>query len=102
MAREDRDIGELLKRFIPLAVNNLLVAPHNLQALLHDIQALIHALNITKMPLNIFKMPLLVLEGEEAPPLRVVRGAAEAKALAREVLRSLGTAGRRGSCLESL
>jgi hypothetical protein len=39
--REDRDIGEFLERLIPLAVNNLLVAPHNLHALLHDIQALI-------------------------------------------------------------
>jgi hypothetical protein len=28
--REDRDIGELLERLIPLAVNNLLVAPHNM------------------------------------------------------------------------
>jgi hypothetical protein len=41
--QEDRDVGELLERLIPLAVNNLLVASHNLQALLHDIQALIHA-----------------------------------------------------------
>jgi hypothetical protein len=38
---EDRDVGELLERLIPLTVNNLLVAPHNLQALLHVIQALI-------------------------------------------------------------
>jgi hypothetical protein len=41
--REDRDIGELLERLVPLVVNNLLVAPHNLQVLLHEIQALIHA-----------------------------------------------------------
>jgi hypothetical protein len=38
---EDRDVGELLEWLVPLAVNNLLVAPHNLQALLHDIQVLI-------------------------------------------------------------
>jgi hypothetical protein len=41
--REDIDVEELLERLIPLALNNLLVAPHNLQALLHDIQALICA-----------------------------------------------------------
>jgi hypothetical protein len=46
-----------------------------------------------KMPLNIFRKSLLVLEVEEAPPLWVVQGAAEAEALAREVLGSLGTAG---------
>jgi hypothetical protein len=34
---EDRDIGELLERLIPLAVNNLLVAPHNLKAPIHHI-----------------------------------------------------------------
>jgi hypothetical protein len=57
------------------------------------------------MPLNIFRKPLLVLETKEAPPLWVVRegaaiGAAEEPA--REFIRSLGTVGRRGSCLESL
>jgi hypothetical protein len=36
--REDMDIGELLERLIPLAVNNLLVAPHNLKALIHHIR----------------------------------------------------------------
>jgi hypothetical protein len=41
--QEDRDVGELLEWLIPLAVNNLLVAPHNLQVLLHDIEALIQA-----------------------------------------------------------
>jgi hypothetical protein len=41
--REDRDIGELLERLIPLAVNNLLVAPHNLKALIHHIHTLISA-----------------------------------------------------------
>jgi hypothetical protein len=42
--REDRDNGELLERLVPLAVNNLLVAPHNLKALIHHIQMLISAL----------------------------------------------------------
>jgi hypothetical protein len=41
--REDRDVRELLERLIPLAVNNLLVAPHNLKALIHHIQTLISA-----------------------------------------------------------
>jgi hypothetical protein len=41
--REDRDVGELLEWLVPLAVNNLLVAPHNLNALIHHIQALISA-----------------------------------------------------------
>jgi hypothetical protein len=36
--REDMDIGELLERLVPLAVNNLLVAPHNLKALIHHIR----------------------------------------------------------------
>jgi hypothetical protein len=39
--REDRDIGELLKWLVPLAVNNLLAMPHNLKALIHHIQTLI-------------------------------------------------------------
>jgi hypothetical protein len=34
---EDRDVGEFLERLIPLAVNNLLLAPHNLKALIHYI-----------------------------------------------------------------
>jgi hypothetical protein len=37
------DIGEILERLVPLAVNNLLVAPHNLKALIHHIQTLISA-----------------------------------------------------------
>jgi hypothetical protein len=37
------DVGELLERLIPLAVNNLLVAPHNLKAMIHHIQTLISA-----------------------------------------------------------
>jgi hypothetical protein len=41
---EDRDVGELLERLVPLAVNNLLVASHNLKALIHHIQTLISAL----------------------------------------------------------
>jgi hypothetical protein len=41
--REDRDVGELLEWLVPLAVNNLLVAPHNLNALIHHIQTLISA-----------------------------------------------------------
>jgi hypothetical protein len=41
--REDRDVGELLERLIPLAVNNLLVAPHNMKAMIHHIQTLISA-----------------------------------------------------------
>jgi hypothetical protein len=40
---KDRDVRELKKWLIPLAVNDLLVAPNNLQALLHDIHVLIHA-----------------------------------------------------------
>jgi hypothetical protein len=40
---EDRDVGELLERLIPLAMNNLLVAPHNLKVLFHHIQTLISA-----------------------------------------------------------
>jgi hypothetical protein len=36
---EDKEMGELKKRLIPLAVDNLLVALNNLQALLHDIPA---------------------------------------------------------------
>jgi hypothetical protein len=40
---EDRDVRELLERLIPLAVNNLLVAPHNLKAQIHHIQTLISA-----------------------------------------------------------
>jgi hypothetical protein len=40
---EDRDVGELLQWLVPLAVNNLLVAPHNLKALIHHIQTLISA-----------------------------------------------------------
>jgi hypothetical protein len=35
--REDRDVRELLEWLIPLAVNNLLVAPHNLKVLIHHI-----------------------------------------------------------------
>jgi hypothetical protein len=38
---EDRDVGELLERLIPLDVNNILVATHNLKALIHHIQTLI-------------------------------------------------------------
>jgi hypothetical protein len=34
---------ELLEQLIPLAVNNLLLAPHNLKALIHYIQTLISA-----------------------------------------------------------
>jgi hypothetical protein len=41
---EDRYVGKVQERLIPLAVNDLLAAPHNLQALLHDIHALICAL----------------------------------------------------------
>jgi hypothetical protein len=41
---EDRNVGKLQERLIPLAMNDLLVAPHNLQVLLHDIQELIRAL----------------------------------------------------------
>jgi hypothetical protein len=41
--RENRDVRELLERLIPLAVNNLLVAPHNLKVLIHHIQMLISA-----------------------------------------------------------
>jgi hypothetical protein len=37
------DVDELLERLVPLAVNNLLVAPHNLKALIHHIQTLISA-----------------------------------------------------------
>jgi hypothetical protein len=40
---EDRDVGELMKWLIPLAVNDLLVTPNNLLALLHDIHVLIRA-----------------------------------------------------------
>jgi hypothetical protein len=40
---EDMDVGELLERLIPLAVNNLLIAPHSLKALIHHIQTLIGA-----------------------------------------------------------
>jgi hypothetical protein len=39
--REDRNVRKLQEWLIPLAMNNLLVAPHNLQVLLHDIQVLI-------------------------------------------------------------
>jgi hypothetical protein len=46
--REDRDIGELLERLIPLTVNNLLVTPHNLKALIYHIQTLISALTCGK------------------------------------------------------
>jgi hypothetical protein len=42
--REGKDIKELLERLIPLAMNNLLAAPHNLKALMHRIQALISVL----------------------------------------------------------
>jgi hypothetical protein len=41
--REDRNVGKLQERLIPLAMNDLLVVPQNLQALLHDIQPLIRA-----------------------------------------------------------
>jgi hypothetical protein len=41
--REDRDVGKLLERLVPLAVNNHLVAPHNLKVLIHHIQTLISA-----------------------------------------------------------
>jgi hypothetical protein len=40
---DDRNIGKLQERLIPLAMNDLLVAPQNLQVLLHDFQALIRA-----------------------------------------------------------
>jgi hypothetical protein len=40
---EDRDVREHLEWLAPLAVNNLLVAPHNLKALIHHIQTLISA-----------------------------------------------------------
>jgi hypothetical protein len=46
--QEDMDVGELLERLVPLAMNNLLVTSHNLQAMLHDTQALIHALRHRK------------------------------------------------------
>jgi hypothetical protein len=39
----NRDIGELIERLIPLAMNNLLIAPHNLKTLIHHIQTLISA-----------------------------------------------------------
>jgi hypothetical protein len=39
--QEDRDVGELLERLVPLAMNNLLVMPHNLKAMIHHIQMLI-------------------------------------------------------------
>jgi hypothetical protein len=42
------NVRELLERLIPLAVNNLLVAPHNLWALIHHIQTLISALTCGK------------------------------------------------------
>jgi hypothetical protein len=42
--REDRYVWKLQERLIPLAVNNLLVAPHNLKALIHHIHALIREL----------------------------------------------------------
>jgi hypothetical protein len=41
--QEDRDIGEFLEWLIPLAVNNLLIAPYNLKAMIHHIQTLINA-----------------------------------------------------------
>jgi hypothetical protein len=81
--REDRDIGEILERRIPLAMNNLLVTPHNLKALMHHIQTLIS---------------VSACGGAEgAPPLRVVRDGVATEELAREALGSLGIAGRRES-----
>jgi hypothetical protein len=75
--REDRHVGELKERLIPLTVNNLLVALNYLKALLHHIHALIRAM--TKIPQNIFKKPELALEEEETPPLWVVREEATAR-----------------------
>jgi hypothetical protein len=43
VGREDKDIGELLERLIPLVVNNLLVTPHNLKVSIHHIQMMISA-----------------------------------------------------------
>jgi hypothetical protein len=40
---EDKNVRKLQEWLIPLAMNDLLVAPHHLHALLHDIQALIYA-----------------------------------------------------------
>jgi hypothetical protein len=43
---EDRDVRELLERLVPLAVNNLLVAPHNLKTMIYHIQTLISSLAV--------------------------------------------------------
>jgi hypothetical protein len=80
--REDRDVGELLEQLIPLAVNNLLVAPHNLKALIHDIQTLISAPACGKDTLEHLQDARVGSRSRGAPPLRVVQegvaaGAAE-------------------------
>jgi hypothetical protein len=67
------DVLELLERLVPLAVNNLLVAPHNLKMLIHHIQTLISASACGKDTQSIFKMPELGVGAEGAPPLWVVR-----------------------------
>jgi hypothetical protein len=39
--QEDRYIGKLQERLVPLTVDNLLLVPYNLYVLLHDVHALI-------------------------------------------------------------
>jgi hypothetical protein len=79
---EDRDVGELLKWFIPLAVNNLLVVPHNIKVLIHHIQTLISVPACGKDTSEHLQDVGVGSRSGGAPPLRVVQeeeaaGAAE-------------------------
>jgi hypothetical protein len=69
---EDRDIGELLERLVPLVVNNLLVASHNLKALIHHIQTLISAPTCGKDTLKHLQDAGVMSKSGGAPPLWVV------------------------------
>jgi hypothetical protein len=97
---EDRDVGELIERFILLDVNNLLLALHNLKALIHYIQTLISAPTCGKDTPEHLQDVGVGSRSRGAPPIRVVREGAAAGAIeepAREALGSLGTTGRRES-----
>jgi hypothetical protein len=76
--REDRDVGELLERLVPLDVNNLLVAPHNLKALNHHIQTLISVPVGGKDTLEHLQDAGVGSRSGGAPPLWVVREGAAA------------------------
>jgi hypothetical protein len=75
------DVGKLLERLIPLAVNNLLVTPHNLKTQIHHIQTLVSASACGKNTLEHLQDNKVDSMSGGAPPLRVVREGAAAGAV---------------------